>query len=127
MTSLAVAYLRTNRNIVAKELLTSAIQIQPENNTAYQYLGFCYLRLGDVDKSTENYSKAVEINDMDWEAHRGLGVAYMIRAIDKDNKDGTLKVRLKSKAIEQWRLSLDIYPEQPRSERLVKLIQKYSE
>jgi len=150
MTSLAVAYLRTNRNEPAKELLTSVIQMQPDNNTAHQYLGYCYLRLNSqsmasyksaleadsnntgllsslkeeaaksVDKAVECYSRAIEINDKDWQAYKGLGVAYMLRALNDENK------MLKAKAIYQWRLSLDINPDQPGREMLLKLIEKYS-
>ena len=150
MTSLAVAYLRTNRNSSAKELLTSVIQIQPDNNTAYQYLGFCYLgfyyqageaykreqeqdnsnpaiiaslveeRNETLGKSIESYKKAIEINDKDWQAHKGLGVAYAIKGTN--NKDKTLR----AKAIQQWRLSLDIKPDQPNRERLLKLVRTYS-
>ena len=147
MISLAVAYLRTGKNEPAKELLTSAIELRPDNNTAYQYLGYCYLRLREqavesyklvlqkdsntpeietslaeyLDKAIKNYSRAIEINSKDWEALRGLGVAYMLKAID--SKDDALK----TKAIEQWRLSLDIKPDQPRRERLLDLIKKYSQ
>ena len=146
MTSLAVCYLRTNRNEPAEELLTSVIQIQPDNNTAYQHLGYCYLLLRQqafesykraletdsntpgietslmeyLDKSIESYSRAIEINDKNWEAHRGLGVAYVLKAI-RDKNDA-----LKTKAVEQWRLSLDIKPEQANRNRLLKYIRIYS-
>ena len=75
MTSLAVAYLRSNRNEPAKELLGSVVQRQPANGTAYQYLGYCNLRLGDIDKSIESYDRAIEIDSRDWESYRGRGVA----------------------------------------------------
>ncbi len=150
MTSLAVAYLRTNRNEPAKELLISAAEMQPDNNTVYQYLGYCYLRLNSQvmasykstleedgnntelltslkaeadeseDKAVESYSRAIEINDKDWQAYKGLGVAYMLRALNDENK------MLKAKAIYQWRLSLDINPDQPSRKMLLKLIKKYS-
>lgn len=146
MTSLAVAYLRTNRNEPAKELLTSVIKIQPDNNTAYHYLGYCYLRFydqalkeyktiqeaggedlelkasleKDLDKAIENCSKAIEINQMDWYANKVLGVAYMFKALN--NEDETLK----AKAIRLWQVSLDIKPDQPRQKRLLRLIEKYS-
>jgi tetratricopeptide (TPR) repeat protein len=122
MTSLAVAYLRSNGNHSepAKELLTSAIKIQPDNGPAYQYLGYCYLLLKDVDKSIANYEKAIEINNEDWEAHRGLGVAYAMKA--SSSKDPTLK----TKAVEQWRKALEIKPDQPRREKVLKLIETYS-
>jgi tetratricopeptide (TPR) repeat protein len=123
MTSLAVAYLRTGRGSIAKELLTSVIQIQPDNNTAYKHLGFCCLQLKDVNKSVESYSRAIEIDDKDWESHRGLGVAYILKG---KNEDGTIDDTLKAKAVQQWRLSLGIKPDQPNSKRLLKLIQYYS-
>lgn len=123
MTSLAVAYLKTGRISIAQELLTSVIQIQPDNNTAYKHLGFCCLQLKDADKSVESYSRAIEIDDKDWESHRGLGVAYILKG---KNGDGTIDDTLKVKAIQQWRLSLGIKPDQPNRERLLKLIQYYS-
>ena len=150
MTSLAVAYMNINHNNWAKELLTSAIQIQPDNNTAHQYLGYCYLRFygqasqayrdmlkkaGDntkaltslkedvarsIDGSIKSYSRAIEINNRDWQSHRGLGVAYVLKA--RADEDKTLRAR----AVQQWHLSLDIKSDQPNRERLLKLIRIYS-
>jgi len=150
MTSLAICYLKTNRSSRAKELLTSVIQIRPDSNTAYQCLGYYYLRLYDqtvksykrqlemdgntpeiltslkedadkaVDKAIESYSKAIEINGRDWEARKGLGVAYILKAI-RDKNDA-----LKTKAVEQWRLSLDIKPNQSSRASLLKYIRMYS-
>jgi tetratricopeptide (TPR) repeat protein len=122
MTSLAVAYLRNNVSYSkpAKELLTSAIKIQPDNGSAHQYLGYCYLLLKDVNESIANYEKAIEINNEDWEAHRGLGVAYAMKA--SNDKDPTLR----AKAVEHWRRALEIKPDQPRCEKVLKLIETYS-
>ncbi len=150
MTSLAIAYLKTGRNEPAKELLTLVARLKPDNNTAYQYLGYCYLQLNAqateqyrrerdtnpnntemldslrleaenaVHSAVESYGTAVDINQDDWQAHRGLGVAFMIRAINEKNMD------LREQALGQWRASLDIKPDQPRRERLLKLIEKYS-
>jgi len=124
MTSLAVAYLKTNRNEPAREVLESVIQIQPDNNIAYKHLGYCCLLLKDIDKSIENYSKAIQINENDWDSLRGLGVAYILKGTAED---GTLDETLKAKAVQQWRRSLDIKPDQPNSERVFRLIRKYSE
>jgi len=149
MTSLAVAYLRTKQNGPAKELLTSAIDSDPDNSDAYQYLGFCHLRFYEqardeykevpetadnkellaglkrdmssfVDKSINSYNKAIEINDKDWQAHRGLGVAYMVKSTVEEDKS------LKNKAVKQWKMSLEIKPDQPNRERLLKVIKRYS-
>ncbi|MHC4456546.1 MAG: tetratricopeptide repeat protein [Planctomycetota bacterium] len=156
MTLLAVAYLRSNRNEPAKELLMSVIEIQPDNNRAYQYLGYYYLLLSQqisksykdilttgggetevqtslkekaneaLERAIESYMRAIEINDKDWDAHKGLGVAYMMKAVDENSKDETLKAELKARAIQQWRVSLEIKPDQSNRERLLKLIENYS-
>ena len=117
---LAYAYLKTQRFELAKETLTSVIQRSPDNNTAYQFLGYCHLKLGDVDRAIESYYTAIELDDSDWEAHRGLGVAYMLRA--RADRDENLKAR----AVEQWRISLDIKPDQLNRDALVKMIDAYS-
>jgi tetratricopeptide (TPR) repeat protein len=152
MTALAVAYLRTNRNEPAKQLLTSAIELDPQNGRAYRHLAFCYLRLyektaseyrelvqqgtddkallegmadhGDemVARAVDYYTRAIEIDPGDWDAHRGLGVAYII---DGKNPDGTVDEFLRDMAIEHWRRSLQINPDQPRADRLRNLIAKY--
>lgn len=121
MLALAVAYLRDNRTNSAKELLISVMQAQPENNAALQYLGYCYLQLKEIDESIQSYSRAIAIDSRDWQAYRGLGVAYMLIAIN-DQDDVA-----KAKALNQWRRSLEIEPDQPRRERLHKLIEKYTE
>ena len=126
MTSLAVAYLRTHRNEPAKELLTTVIKLQPENNKAYKHLGYCYLQLKDIVKAIEHYQKAIEIDEMDWDSHRGLGAAFMFMAVDEDNQDQQQRSEYQKKGIRQWRKSLEINPVQPRHQRLRKLIRQYS-
>jgi len=146
MTSLAVAYLRSNRNEPAKELLNAAIKRKPDNGTAYHYLGYYYLRLYDenfktykslkqtggddpelkasldesLEKAIANCRKAIKIDQTDWYAHKVLGVAYMLKSV---NIKDTL---LKEKAVEQWRMSLQIKPDQPNYEGLARLIEKHS-
>lgn len=151
MVSLAVAYLKTGRSEPAEQLLDSVIIQQPENNTAWQYRGYSYLlehgrvkklygtesdkdssdpntiaalrsQLEDIlDKSIESYQKAVSLNPKDWQACRGLGVAYALKSnADKDKS-------LKKMAIEQWQRSLKIKPDQPRRKKLLNLITKYSD
>ncbi|MHC4573823.1 MAG: tetratricopeptide repeat protein [Planctomycetota bacterium] len=120
MTALAIAYLHTKRYEPAKELFALVIRMQPYNSTAHQYLGYCHLLLADVDQAIKTYTEAVEINEKDWQARRGLGVAYMQKALGSG--DDTLK----AKAIQQWRLSLAINPNQDRRDKLIALVQKYS-
>jgi len=121
MTSLAVAYLKTNRDLVAKELLTSAVKIRPNKADAHQYLGYCSLRLNDIEGAIDSYNRAVEIDGLDWQAYRGLGVALMLKGLNGGDE------QLKIAAVRQWEKSLEIKPDQPRRKKLVKLIKKYSQ
>ncbi len=121
MLSDALAHLKAGRYEPAKEKLASLIRIQPDNSKAHQYLGYCYLKLQQLDKAVESYSKAIDLDDGDWEAHRGLGVAYMLKALSA--KDDSLK----QKALEQWQRSVEIKPDQPSRDGLVRLIDLYSE
>jgi tetratricopeptide (TPR) repeat protein len=120
MTALATAYLQTERYEPAKELLVEVVGKEPDNSLAYQHLGYCQLRLGQVDGAIESYRAALTMDEKDWQAARGLGVAYMLKGV------GTEDEGLKARAVEQWRLSLAIKPDQPRSDKLIELIEKYS-
>ena len=118
--SLAVAHLQNGSYKSAKDLLVSVTQVQPHNNTAYRHLGHCYLQLDQPDKAIESYIRAIEIDDKDWQAHLRLGDAYMLSALNRNN------TVLVTKALEQWRLSLAIKPDQPERERLLGLLHQYS-
>jgi tetratricopeptide (TPR) repeat protein len=118
MLSLARAYLRSGRYSSAGELLTDIIEMQPENSIAYQYLGFAQLKLKETQQAVQNYRKAVEIDENDWMARKGLGVALMLLAVRENNDE-----RLQAQAVEQWNISLQIKPDQPK---LQELITRYS-
>lgn len=114
MISLARAYLRSGRYSSAKELLTDVIITDDENGMAHQYLGFAQLKLKDTQAAIDSYLRAVEIDDSDWMAHKGLGVAYMLMSM-KNNDE-----KLQAMATEQWSVSLQIKPDQPKLEALLK-------
>jgi len=152
MTSLAVSYLKLDRAEDSKELLTSAVTLDPDNGRAFRHLGYCYLKLyeslaadyrlacqqGSADSehleslkrdrkqlmemALENYKRAVDIDEADWDAQRGLGVAHVIAG---KTDDGTVGQINRDKAIFHWRRSLQINPDQPRAEALRDLIAKY--
>jgi type II secretory pathway component GspD/PulD (secretin) len=119
--ALAFAYLKAGRFERAKELLTSVTETQTDSSTPYQYLGYCHLKLHELDDAIGSYTKAIELNDLDWEAHRGLGVACMLKA--QRSKDDAMK----KKALQQWQRSLEIKPDQPNRDGLARLIDLYSE
>jgi tetratricopeptide (TPR) repeat protein len=119
MVPLAAVYLRTGRYSAAKELLTEVIRIDPNKGLAHQYMGFVQLKFKETDLAVESYKTAVTIDDRDWMAHKGLGVAYMLLSI-KINNDEKLKVM----AIEQWNISMQLKPDQPE---LKKIMSKYND
>ena len=120
MLAMALAYINDGRYEQAKEQLASLINARPDSNTAYQYLGYCNLKLQQVDDALAAYAKAIELNDRDWQAHRGLGVAYMLKSMaDKDDS-------LKQQAVQQWQRSLEVKPDQPTRGELLKLIEIHS-
>lgn len=114
MVSLARAYLRSGRYSSAKELLTDVVAAEPDNSMAYQYLGFSQLKLKEIDDAIESYRQAVSADENDWMAHKGLGVAYMLGSMKDQNDPNT-----RALAVEQWNISLQIKPEQPKLKELV--------
>ncbi len=118
MVSLARAYLRTGRYSSAKELLTDVIATEPDNGIAHQYLGFAQLKLKETELAIESYKRAVKLSKDDWMAHKSLGVAYMLWAMQNNNDE-----KIKVLAVEQWTISLQINPDQPQ---LRELLSKYN-
>ena len=98
--------------------LATVIEADPNNSLAYQYLGYAHVILRDFDTAIVNYRKAIQTNAGDWAAQKGLGVAYMFKAV-RDNNDKALK----EDAIRHWKTSLDINPDQLKLRRL---LEKYS-
>ena len=117
----AYGYLKKGQFQLAADILESLLAREPRNARAHRYLGYCKLKLKDADGAIENYAAAVDLNDADWEAHRGLGVAYMLKACTTKDSE------LARKAVEQWRMSLDIKPDQPNGPDLARMIEMYSQ
>jgi tetratricopeptide (TPR) repeat protein len=123
MVALAVAYLKLRhmkqkRFESAQELLTGAIEIDPDNGAAYQYLGFVQLQLYKTDLAVamKSYKKAVEIDMKDFMAHKGLGVVYMLKFVQGGQEDEAVK----QLAIDQWDISLALKSDQPDLRDLMK-------
>lgn len=119
MLPLAAVYLRTGRYSAAKELLTEVLQTEPNKGLAHQYMGFVQLKFKETEQAVESYQTAVGLDDRDWMAHKGLGVAYMLLSM-KSNNDEKLKVM----AMEQWNISMQLKPDQPE---LKKIMDKYTD
>ena len=97
---LGVACMKAGQYDRAKQILISVSQRRPENGAVFRDLGYCLLKLGDVDQAMQMYRKSVDLDANDWEAHRGLGVALVLKARESGD------VSLRTEAVRHWRRSL---------------------
>jgi len=117
---LGVAYMRARQYDRAKQVLVSVSQRRPENGAVFRDLGYCLIKLGEIDQAMQMSQKSVDLDAKDWEAHRGLGVVLMLKARQSED------ARLQAEAIRHWRRSLVIKPDQPKREIIEKLIREHS-
>ncbi len=117
---LGVAYLRAGQYESAQQVLISVSQKRPENGAVFRHLGYCSIKLGDVDQAVKMYQRSLDLDANDWEAHRGLGVACVLKA---QQAGGT---RWEAEAVRHWRRSLVLKPDQPKRDVLEKLIREHS-
>lgn len=117
--SLGVAYVKAEQYDQARQVLLAVTQMRPEDGAAFRHLGYCFIKLGDTDQAVQMYQRSIDLDINDWEAHRGLGVAYMLKARQ------TADYRWETKALEHWRRSLAIRPDQPKRQVLEKLIREH--
>jgi tetratricopeptide (TPR) repeat protein len=117
---LGLAYVKAGQYEKAEETLLCVTQARPGDGVAFRHLGYCLVKRGDVDRAVQMYRRSIELNDRDWEAHRGLGVAYMMKG--RQTGDAALQ----AEALSEWRRSLRIAPDQPKHEALESLIRENS-
>jgi len=117
---LGVAYVRAGQYDRAQQVLISVSQRRPGNGAVFRHLGYCSIKLGDVDQAVQRYQTALDLDANDWEAHRGLGVACVLKA----HQSG--EARWEAEAVRHWRRSLVLKPDQPKREVLEKLIREHS-
>ena len=100
------------------ELLEEAIQLDPgaykaTRVDAYLSVADQYNEAGNLEKYIEFLGKAVAESPLTASLHLKLGNAHE-------------EVRKLDKAIEQWRMVLDIEPDHPQRTKLLNLIEKYT-
>ncbi len=117
---LGVTYLRAGQYESAQQVLLSVSQRRPENGAVFRHLGYCFIKLGDVDQAVKMYQRSLDLDANDWEAHRGLGVACVLKAQQAGG------ARWEAEAVRHWRRSLALKPDQPKRDVLEKLIREHS-
>ena len=115
---LANALIRMERPERALNVLEIVTRAHPDYAPAFERLGYVHFRLGQLDKSMEAYETALRLDGADHSAHNGLGVSLMAQYL----QDSTRNTELRDRALESWRTSVRINPNQPR---IVDLINRY--
>jgi Flp pilus assembly protein TadD len=62
----------------AVELLTKAVQADPGNADAHNFLGYAYRKKGTYAASFEHYEEALRLNPKHKHAHEYIGEAYLL-------------------------------------------------
>ena len=57
--------------------LTKAVQEEPKNSDAHNFLGYAYRKVGTFDKSMEHYQIALKLDSNNRSAHEYLGELYL--------------------------------------------------
>ncbi len=79
-------YLKNDRGDEAMAKLENAIKADPKNASLYAVLGNLQERKGNLDAATENYKKAIEIDQNNFDAYYNLGVLEYNKASEINNK-----------------------------------------
>lgn len=62
----------------AIELLSKAVQAEPDNADAHNFLGYAYRKTGKFDASFAQYNEALKLNPNHKNAHEYMGEAYLL-------------------------------------------------
>ena len=62
----------------AVDLLSKAVQSDPKNADAHNFLGYAYRKAGKVDASFNHYNEALKLNPKHKHAHEYIGEAYLL-------------------------------------------------
>ncbi|UCD49079.1 MAG: tetratricopeptide repeat protein [Phycisphaerales bacterium] len=120
MLAMALAQSRNGEYDEARQVLVAVLRKWPGEAAAFRHLAYCLLKLGDTDGAIEMYENAIARDADSWQAHRGLGVAYMVKA--RQTRDD----RFQGMALQHWRWALSLDPDQPRHDVLQRLIREHS-
>lgn len=111
------ALLHLNRTEAALQVLLPLLENKP-TATMYERVAFARFRLGQLDKAAEHYRHALELSPDDIASLNGMGACDMARYVKSDRSDTTIR----ENALDYWRRSLRIKPDQPK---IIDLMNRY--
>jgi tetratricopeptide (TPR) repeat protein len=114
LVNLATVYLNQQRWETARRVLDKAIELAPDLSSAHERLGYCLWRTQSYDASAASYQRAIECDRKNAAAFAGHGVVLMTQYLDQPEN-----VALRDRAVENWHISLELAPNQPKLRELV--------
>ncbi len=115
--NLAHVHVKQGKYNLAIDHYAQAAKLDPLSAEPIERIGYCYFFKQDHNKAIEQYHQALAMEPRFSQARRGLGVIYMTQfLLDKKRLD------LRDKALAEWKISLEIDPQQPK---LAQLVDKY--
>lgn len=117
LVNLATVYLDQERWETAHRALQAAIDMAPDLSSAHERLGYCQWREQNYAAAADSYRRAIACDAKNAAAYAGHGVVLMTQYLDHPDQ-----VELRDRAVEQWHLSLELSPDQPK---LRELVEKY--
>ncbi len=114
---LADTHLKLGNFQRAANTLESVIRARP-TSTAYERLGYAEFKRLDFRAALEHYRTSVELNPRETAAHNGIGAVLVTYYIQGERKN---RAQLEE-ALNAWRTSLRIRPQQPQ---IVNLLGRY--
>ncbi len=112
---MAAVYLNGKQYAMASRVLKTAGKLAP-SALVQERLGYAYYRMGNLPQARAAYHAALKLKADYPPALNGLGVADMAMALQSQGGDPALR----RKAIAYWRKSLELNPDQPLIEKLVR-------
>lgn len=106
---LAEAHVRLTHYERAINVLQSLVRMKP-SSTAYERMGYAQFKLRLFDQALASYRTAMSIDSRDPAVLNGLGVCLMTLYIQSGRTDPAQR----TEALDAWRRSIQIRPNQPR-------------
>lgn len=112
---MAAVYLNSKQYAMASRVLKTAGKLAP-SALVQERLGYAYYRMGNLPKAKVAYRAALKLDANYAPALNGLGVVDMAMALQSQGGDRAMR----RQAVAYWRKSLELNPDQPLIEKLVK-------
>jgi tetratricopeptide (TPR) repeat protein len=113
--NLANEYLKQGKWDQGRSVLSTAAALA--NSAAVsERLGYCFYKLGRLDDAQAAYAESIHLTPNYFQAMNGLGVIAMTKALGSKPADVTLA----KEALGWWNKSLQVEPNQPAIDKLIK-------